>query len=72
MLIVVCLYCVYKTNRFYSLRRQVIAINKLSEGGMYFWDYGNAFLLQASRAGIYIFFLCWSLYLYSQEICNYF
>ena len=33
-----------------SLRRQVAAINKLSEKGMYFFDYGNAFLLQASRA----------------------
>ena len=34
-----------------SLRRQVAAINKLSERGMYFFDYGNAFLLEASRAG---------------------
>lgn len=34
-----------------SLRRQVAAINYLSERGMRFWDYGNAFLLQASRAG---------------------
>jgi urocanate hydratase len=34
-----------------SLRRQVTAINKLSSQGMYFWDYGNAFLLEASRAG---------------------
>ncbi|MCK5786172.1 MAG: urocanate hydratase [Candidatus Sabulitectum sp.] len=34
-----------------SLRRQVKAINTLSERGMYFWDYGNAFLLEASRAG---------------------
>ena len=34
-----------------SLRRQVIAINKLCDSGMYFWDYGNAFLLEASRAG---------------------
>ena len=33
-----------------SLRRQVAAINKLSEKGMYFWDYGNAFLLESSRA----------------------
>jgi len=33
-----------------SLRRQVDAINKLAEKGMYFWDYGNAFLLEASRA----------------------
>jgi urocanate hydratase len=34
-----------------SLRRQVIAINKLTEKGMYFFDYGNAFLLEAGRAG---------------------
>ncbi|MEE6502108.1 hypothetical protein FKM82_004412 [Ascaphus truei] len=34
-----------------SLRRQVAAINKLSEKGMFFWDYGNAFLLEAQRAG---------------------
>jgi len=34
-----------------SLRRQVTAINKLAEAGMYFWDYGNAFLLEARRAG---------------------
>ncbi len=34
-----------------SLRRQVAAINLLSERGMYFFDYGNAFLLEASRAG---------------------
>ena len=34
-----------------SLRRQVDAINKLTDKGMYFFDYGNAFLLEASRAG---------------------
>ena len=34
-----------------SLRRQVDAINKLADRGMYFFDYGNAFLLEASRAG---------------------
>lgn len=34
-----------------SLRRQVKAINTLVERGMYFFDYGNAFLLEASRAG---------------------
>uniref|UniRef100_A0A8D0LB72 Urocanate hydratase n=1 Tax=Sphenodon punctatus TaxID=8508 RepID=A0A8D0LB72_SPHPU len=32
-------------------RRQVEAINRLSERGMFFWDYGNAFLLEAHRAG---------------------
>ena len=34
-----------------SLRRQVKAINKLNAKGMYFFDYGNAFLLESSRAG---------------------
>lgn len=34
-----------------SLRRQVEAINKHTEKGTYFFDYGNAFLLEASRAG---------------------
>ncbi len=33
-----------------TLRRHVAAINKLTEKGMYFFDYGNAFLLEASRA----------------------
>lgn len=34
-----------------SLRRHVAAINRLSADGMYFFDYGNAFLLESSRAG---------------------
>ncbi|MFA6334465.1 MAG: urocanate hydratase [Bacteroidales bacterium] len=34
-----------------TLRRHAAAINKLTEKGMYFFDYGNAFLLEASRAG---------------------
>ena len=34
-----------------SLRRQVEAINKHTMKGTYFFDYGNAFLLEASRAG---------------------
>ncbi len=34
-----------------SLRRQVNAINKHTAQGTYFFDYGNAFLLEASRAG---------------------
>lgn len=34
-----------------SLRRQVSAINKLTARGMYFFDYGNAFLLESGRAG---------------------
>lgn len=38
-----------------SLRRQVAAINSLTARGMYFFDYGNAFLLQAGRAGADIY-----------------
>ncbi len=38
-----------------SLRRQVKAINGLVGRGMYFWDYGNAFLLESGRAGADIF-----------------
>lgn len=38
-----------------SLRRQVEAINKLAANGMYFFDYGNAFLLESSRAGADIY-----------------
>mgnify|MGYP000276436249 CR=1 FL=1 len=34
-----------------SLKRQVHAINRMVDRGMYFWDYGNAFLLESSRAG---------------------
>lgn len=34
-----------------SLRRQVAAINRHTAHGTYFFDYGNAFLLEASRAG---------------------
>ncbi len=34
-----------------SLRRQVKAINTIAERGMYFFDYGNAFLLKSSQAG---------------------
>ena len=34
-----------------SLKRQAKAINKHTEKGTYFFDYGNAFLLEASRAG---------------------
>ncbi len=33
-----------------SLKRQVAAIHSLTQQGMYFFDYGNAFLLEASRA----------------------
>ena len=41
----------FKERVFDSLRRQVTAINKLTAQGMYFFDYGNAFLLMSSRAG---------------------
>ncbi|MFW5877983.1 MAG: urocanate hydratase [bacterium] len=41
----------FKSRVHDSLKRQVKAINKLSAKGMYFWDYGNAFLLEAGRAG---------------------
>jgi len=34
-----------------TLRRHTTAINELAKKGMYFFDYGNAFLLEASRAG---------------------
>ena len=34
-----------------TLRRHADAINTLSSKGMFFWDYGNAFLLEASRVG---------------------
>lgn len=41
----------FKEKVYESLRRHVLAINKMTKNGMYFWDYGNAFLLEASRAG---------------------
>jgi urocanate hydratase len=41
----------FREKVYSSLRRQVVAINQLSDRGMYFWDYGNAFLLEAKRAG---------------------
>ncbi|WP_426429398.1 urocanate hydratase [Winogradskyella sp. HB-48] len=41
----------FKTKVQESLRRQADAINKHTEKGTYFFDYGNAFLLEASRAG---------------------
>ena len=34
-----------------TLIRHAEAVNAMSDNGMYFWDYGNAFLLEASRAG---------------------
>ena len=38
-----------------SLRRHVEAVNTMAARGMYFWDYGNAFLLESGRAGADIF-----------------
>ncbi|HSV77103.1 MAG TPA: urocanate hydratase [Bacteroidales bacterium] len=38
-----------------SLKRQVKAIKAMTDRGMYFWDYGNAFLLEAGRAGADVF-----------------
>lgn len=38
-----------------SLVRQVNAIKEMTARGMYFWDYGNAFLLEAGRAGADVF-----------------
>ena len=35
----------------HSLRRHAAAVNTMVERGTYFWDYGNAFLLEADRAG---------------------
>ena len=40
----------FKEKVYASLRRQVDAINKITARGMYFFDYGNAFLLTAGRA----------------------
>jgi len=45
----------FKEEVYASLRRQVKAINGLVEKGMYFWDYGNAFLLESGRAGADVF-----------------
>ena len=45
----------FKEAVYASLRRHVKAVNGLSEKGMYFWDYGNAFLLESGRAGADIF-----------------
>jgi len=38
-----------------TLRRHAEAINRHTEKGTYFFDYGNAFLLEASRAGADVF-----------------
>ena len=41
----------FKDAVYASLHRHVAAVNKLTAKGMYFFDYGNAFLLESSRAG---------------------
>ena len=41
----------FKDAVYASLRRHVAAVNRLTAKGMYFFDYGNAFLLESSRAG---------------------
>ena len=41
----------FKTYVQESLRRHATAVNKHTSKGTYFFDYGNAFLLEASRAG---------------------
>ena len=41
----------FKSEVYRSLKRQATAINKHTARGTYFFDYGNAFLLEASRAG---------------------
>jgi len=46
---------VFKEKVYESLRKQVDAINILTKRGMYFFDYGNAFLLESGRAGANIF-----------------
>ncbi len=45
----------FRTRVKESLCRQVDAINQLTTRGMYFWDYGNAFLLESGRAGAAVF-----------------
>jgi urocanate hydratase len=45
----------FKKKVYDSLKRQVNAIRKLTDLGMYFFDYGNAFLLESGRAGANIF-----------------
>ena len=41
----------FKEKVYETLRRHAKAVNELTANGMYFFDYGNAFLLEASRAG---------------------
>ena len=45
----------FKKQVQHSLCRHVNAINTLTSKGMFFWDYGNAFLLESGRAGADIY-----------------
>jgi urocanate hydratase len=45
----------FRTQVEASLRRHVDAVNAMTARGMRFWDYGNAFLLEAGRAGADVF-----------------
>ena len=45
----------FKEKVYESLRKHVEAINRMTENNMYFWDYGNAFLLESGRAGADVF-----------------
>ena len=45
----------FKEKVYASLRRHVQAVNGMCGKGMYFWDYGNAFLLESGRAGADIY-----------------
>ncbi len=40
----------FKEEVYKTLKRHVTAVNSMTENGMYFWDYGNAFLLESGRA----------------------
>ena len=41
----------FKTEVRSTLNRHVNAVNQMVANGMHFWDYGNAFMLESSRAG---------------------
>lgn len=38
-----------------TLRRHVVAVNTMAARGMYFWDYGNAFMKEAGEAGAEVY-----------------
>ncbi len=45
----------FKEKVYESLRKHVEAVNRMTQNNMYFWDYGNAFLLESGRAGADVF-----------------